>query len=489
MALVRTLFALLLALAVVAPAAAEPVATADFRARGVVTGADHQHYKEVPFDVPTGVKRITVTLSYDKTSKTVIDLGIWDSKTFRGWSGGTRDRFTISPSDASPGYLSGAIPPGRWRVMLGVPNARAGSSSAYVVSVFFDRGKARKATAAIADPPLNDAPGWYRGDLHMHDANSDGNCPSRSGKRVPCPLFRTIEAAAKAGLDFVAVTDHNTVAHFGTLRELQPWFDRLLLIPGVEVTTFGGHANIFAPSQFVDFRIGSKGVPNVAALERKAVEAGAIMSINHPALPSGEVCMGCGWTWPATDYAGITAIEAVNGNMAEGPLAGIGFWYARLNEGHRLTGIGGSDNHDPDAPAGKAPIGRPTTVVHAEALSTSAIIAGIRAGNVFIDVDGSRDRLLELQAISGAARAVMGQTLRIEGALELKVHVAGMTEGMIQVIANGTPVPSHQAPVTRSDQWSSFSLDRAQACGWISATILSTGHPRLIGNPIYIECR
>ncbi|QNA83698.1 CehA/McbA family metallohydrolase [Sphingomonas sp. So64.6b] len=488
MVLARTLFALLLALAVTTPAAAEPAAP-DFRARGVVTGADHQHYREVPFDVPTGVERITVTLSYDKANKTVIDLGIWDPKTFRGWSGGARDRFTIGPSDASPGYLSGAIPAGRWRVTLGVPNARAGSCSAYTVSVFFDRGTARRATAAIADAPLNDAPGWYRGDLHMHDANSDGSCLSQSGKRVPCPLFRTIEAAAQAGLDFVAVTDHNTVAHLGALRELQPWFDRLLLIPGVEVTTFGGHANIFAPSHFVDFRIGSKGVPNVAALERKVAEAGAIMSINHPALPSGEACMGCGWTWPATDYAGITAIEAVNGTMAEGPLAGVGFWYARLNEGHRLTGIGGSDNHDPDAPAGKAPIGRPTTVVRAEALSTPAIIAGIRAGNVFIDVDGSRDRLLELQAISGAARAVMGETLQFVGTLELKVHVVGMTEGTIQVIANGKPDPSHQAVVTGPDEWRSFSLNRAQACGWISATVLSGGHPRLIGNPIYIRCR
>ncbi|MGH6614083.1 CehA/McbA family metallohydrolase [Sphingomonas sp.] len=453
-----------------------------------MTEADHQHYRDVPFDVPTGVERVTVILSYDKTNKTVIDMGVRDPAVFRGWSGGTRDRFTISPSDASPGYLAGVIPAGRWRVILGVPNARGGSRSTYTVSVFFDRGKARRASAAIADPPLKDAPGWYRGDLHMHDANSDGSCLSQSGKRVPCPLFRTVEAAAKAGLDFVAVTDHNTVAHFGGLRELQPWFDRLLLIPGVEVTTFSGHANIFAPSHFVDFRVGGKDVPNVGALERKVAEAGAIMSINHPALPSGELCMGCGWTWPATDYAGVTAIEAVNGAMAEGPLAGVGFWYARLNEGHRLTGIGGSDNHDPDAPPGKAPIGRPTTVVHAEALSTPAILAGIRAGNVFIDVEGSHDRLLELQAVSGTINAVMGQTLPLSGALELKVHVVGMSGGNIQVISNGSPLEPLQAPVTMADQWSSFTLDRASACGWISATVLTGSHPKLIGNPIYIRC-
>jgi hypothetical protein len=191
----------------------------------------------------------------------------------------------------------------------------------------------------------------------MHDANSDGSCASASGMRVPCPLFRTVEAAARAGLDFIAVTDHNTVSQFGGLRELQPYFDRTLLIPGTEITTFHGHANAIGQQRFLDFRVGTPDVPDIAALERDVARAGAILTINHPNLPSGETCMGCGWTWPVQDYAGITAVEAVNGSVAEGPYAGIGFWYARLNEGHRLTGVGGSDNHDPDPDPNKAPVG------------------------------------------------------------------------------------------------------------------------------------
>lgn len=291
---------------------------------GEITGADHQSYKPVPFDVPPGVERITVTLTYDKWNKTVVDLGIWDPRRFRGWSGGTRDRFTIAASDATPGYLAGDLPAGRWQVMLGVPNARPGSRAAYRVAVHFDRGDRHDATAAIADPPLNPAAGWYRGDLHMHDANSDGSCQSQAGKRVPCPLFRTVGAAAAAGLDFIAVTDHNTTAHFGGLRELQPYFDKLLLIPGAEITTFGGHANIFGPRRFVDFRVGSAAVRDVRALEHDVAAAGAILSINHPALPSGELCMGCGWVWSQTDWRGVSAVEVVNAANVEGPLAGIG---------------------------------------------------------------------------------------------------------------------------------------------------------------------
>jgi predicted metal-dependent phosphoesterase TrpH len=94
------------------------------------------------------------------------------------------------------------------------------------------------------NPPLRDQPGWYRGDLHMHDAHSDGSCASQSGKRVPCPLFLTVQAALKRGLDFIAITDHNTTSQLDAMRELQPYYDRLLLIPGRELTTFTGHAGL-----------------------------------------------------------------------------------------------------------------------------------------------------------------------------------------------------------------------------------------------------
>lgn len=479
---IRLLLAALACL--VTPAAAQE---ADRTVTGEITGADHQTYKAIPFDVPTGVERITVRLTYDKANKTVVDLGVFDPERFRGWSGGTRDRFTLSASDATPGYLPGALPTGRWQIQFGVPNARKDARSAWRVEIFFDRGTARNATAAIADAPLRAGPGWYRGDLHMHNAHSDGSCDSQTGKRVPCPLYRTVEAAAQAGLDFIAVTDHNTSSHFSALRELQPYHDKLLLIPGAEVTTFGGHANIFGQSRWVDFRVGSPTVPDIAALQKDVVAAGAILSVNHPALPSGEACMGCGWVWPGTDWSKVTAIEAINGLTTQPPLAGLDFWYDKLNRGYRITGIGSSDNHDPGAARpGSAPIGRPSTVVHARALSQPAILDGIRAGNVFIDVEGSRDRMLEVAVVSGKTRAAMGETVTASAAtLVVEARITGVAAGTVQLIANGkeharTPL----APTA------SFSIPRAAACGWVAVNVLGPEDRKLlIGNPVYIDCK
>ncbi|MBO9697103.1 MAG: PHP domain-containing protein [Sphingopyxis sp.] len=481
------------ALAIAGAAAEAEQSRPDIRVTGEITGADHQTYREVPFDVPEGTERITVTLSYDKANRTVVDMGVWDPARFRGWSGGTRDRFTIAPGDATPGYLAGALPAGHWKLLLGVPNARAGSRAAYSIGVSFDRAGTRNASAAIADPPLGDAPGWYRGDLHMHDAHSDGSCRSRGGRKIPCPLFRTVAAAADTGLDFIAVTDHNTTAHFGGLRELQPYFDTMLLIPGIEVTTFGGHANIFGPARFVDFRVGTAAVPDIAALQRAVAASGAILSINHPALPSGEQCMGCGWTWPGTDYRAVTAIEAINGTTTDGPLAGLGFWYARLNEGHRLAGIAASDNHDPDVapgnpPPGPAPVGRPRTVVHADALSIPAILDGLRAGNVFLDIEGTSTRILEVEAMAGRQRAAMGETLPGRRRITIGAHVIDAAGALSELVLNGQPTGARHE-VSSGNARLTWTLDAGQACGWLAVNVRDgRGKPLLIGNPVYLDC-
>lgn len=481
----RTIRFLLVALAcAVMPASAQEAART---ITGEITGTDHQTYKAIPFDVPPDVERITVRLTYDKVNRTVVDLGVFDPERFRGWSGGARDRFTLSASDATPGYLPGALPPGRWHVQFGVPNARKDARSAYRVEIFFDRGDTRNATAAIADAPIRSGPGWYRGDLHMHDAHSDGSCASQSGKRIPCPLYRTVAAAADAGLDFIAVTDHNTSSHFSGLREIQPWFDRLLLIPGAEITTFGGHANIFGQLRWVDFRVGSASVPDIATLQRNVANAGAILSINHPALPSGEACMGCGWVWPDTDWSSVTAIEAINGLTTQPPLAGLDFWYDKLNRGYRITGIGSSDNHDPAAGPGKAPIGRPATVVRARELSQPAILDGIRAGNVFIDVEGTRGRMLDVAVVSGRTRAAMGETVTAPAVkLEVQASVTGVAQGTIQLVANGKE--HSRAPL--GARLAVLPIARATACGWVAVNILGPNDRKLlIGNPVYVECK
>jgi hypothetical protein len=49
---------------------------------------------------------------------------------------------------------------------------------------------------------------------------------------VPCPLFLSAQTAATRAQVFIAITDPNADSKNDVLGELQPYFDRVLLIPG-----------------------------------------------------------------------------------------------------------------------------------------------------------------------------------------------------------------------------------------------------------------
>jgi len=87
----------------------------------------------VPLDIPAGVNRLTVAYSYDRPAAppgqngNALDIGLFDEhgtglgdeRGFRGWSGGFRTEYTVSASDATPGYLPGPVRAGRWHIILG----------------------------------------------------------------------------------------------------------------------------------------------------------------------------------------------------------------------------------------------------------------------------------------------------------------------------------------------------------------------------------
>ncbi len=485
--LFRCIVLSLACLCLACPAASAQSSTApDVLLHGSITAADAQTYRELSFTVPTGVTRITVAFSYtDRDKHTSIDLGILDEERFRGWSGGNKNGFTLSETDATPSYLPGALHPGAWRLLLGIPNIEKGVTSTYEARIYFSHVGDPVPVSTFSSAPLRQGPAWYRGDFHMHDAHSDGACLSQSGLKVPCPLYKTVEAAVARHLDFIAITDHNTVAHFNDERELQPFFDQLLLIPGREITTFYGHANVFGTTGFIDFRLGSPSLPDMNALIRQINQLHGLLSINHPGAPTGASCMGCGWNAPATDFANVNAIEAINGDSMDGPHSGIAFWQSKLNAGYRLTGIGGSDNHDAALPpAAKAAIGHPTTVVYADNLSDRAILDGVRAGHVFVDLEGTNSRGIEFTAAAGTATAAMGDKL---------VAPAGQTIHFTLTLRNlegAVPEIVHDQPnrLQFGKSGTGFEITSDGKRHWFRVNIRSAeGRLLVLGNPIYIN--
>jgi hypothetical protein len=444
-----------------------------------------------------GIVRLSAELSYTgRDQYTVLDMGVSDPDGFRGWSGSNKASFTLSRTDATPSYLPGAILPGRWTFNLCTSAIRPDHHDRYEVKLWFWRHGDIPAVSTFSASPVKTGEGWYRGDLHMHTANSDGSCPDKSGDaKVPCPLYRIVEAAAARGLDFIAITDHNTGAQFNEMRELQPAFDTLLLIPGVEVTTVHGHANVWGTTEPIDWRLSP--TRSVADILSDVEALHATLSVNHPASPTDETCRGCGWDAPGTDFAKVQAIEALNAGeiaamrTADAPprRSGEDFWRDKLNQGFRLTGVGGSDNHTVEL--GRLGVGLPTTVVYARDLSERAILDAIRAGHVFIDVAGSKNRLLELTGQAGRATAMMGDQLTISAGetARFAVRVAHAAGDRLAVEEDGHPIDLADTTLQGDGESRTFEIKGDGQRHWVRADVLSATGRVLIGNPIYLAPR
>jgi hypothetical protein len=228
-------------------------------------------------------------------------------------------------------------------------------------------------------------------------------------------------------------------------------------------------------------------------LLRSAARVGAITSINHPLSPSGEICLGCGWT-PTTpvDMHLLTGVEAVNGGSERSGISDLPFWNQELNRGCRLTGIGGSDNHRPMQPLDQiGSIGSPTTVVYAAELSTPAILDGIRAGHVFIDVAGTHDRLLEVTAHSGSQSVSAGDLLDSPpgDAVQFTAHVMAAAGGTMRWILDGwNEARAANSAIATDDANQTITWMSDGRRHWLRAEVAGPdGKLWLIGNPVYLN--
>ena len=228
-------------------------------------------------------------------------------------------------------------------------------------------------------------------------------------------------------------------------------------------------------------------------LLRSAASQGGLTSINHPGDPSGEICMGCGWTptFPV-DMHLLTAVEAINGGSEQYSIPNIPFWDKQLNNGCRLTGIGGSDNHRPMQPLDEiGSIGSPTTVVYATELSTPAILAGIRAGHVFIDLAGTRDRLLEVTARARNQIVHAGDLLAAPAGetVDFDLHVTAAAGGTVRWLEDGQELAlKTSATVSSADQSFPMAWVSDGRRHWFRAEVAGAGGKMwLLGNPIYVN--
>jgi hypothetical protein len=259
--------------------------------------------------------------------------------------------------------------------------------------------------------------GWYRGDCHVHSVHSKG------GELTPEQL---VAGARDAGLDFMAITEHNSSAAHGGCGPGSR--DGLMVIPGQEVTTRTGHwlALGIDPGQVIDWRYGLRDDVIDRHLDEVHRTRGLCVAAHpHAPYPSGT------FMYP---YQGFDVVEVWNGLWAsdlpwnadnEAALAEWGRSLAAdVHRGRWRPAMGNSDTH------WEGQIGTPHTVVLAEEFSADALFAGIRAGRSWIAESAAVGLSLEVSA--GDRVAGIGDRLETrDEPATVRVRTCGVPSGTV----------------------------------------------------------
>jgi hypothetical protein len=232
---------------------------------------------------------------------------------------------------------------------------------------------------------------WYKGNIHTHSTESDGD----SSPETVVRWYRRHQ------YDFLVLSDHNhlTLLDYGNRR----WrFRRPLMIPGEEVSVGlrfpngrkGVHLGAIGISHMVEPVDATEVVPTLQANINAILAAGGIACINHP-----------NYTW-AFDHreirqvAGAALLEVFNGHPgvnvhgAPGKFSYEEIWDGVLTAGRPIFGVATDDAHNfKDFTPKVSNPGRGWVAVWAEELSLEGIVAALASGEFYASTGVTLARL------------------------------------------------------------------------------------------------
>lgn len=255
---------------------------------------------------------------------------------------------------------------------------------------------------------------WFKGNLHTHTLNSDGDS-------TPDDVVRWYR---EHGYNFVVITDHNYLTSVDGLNALHGADDKFLVVKGEEVTDRVGdkpiHVNGLNPDRFIK----PPGGATVAGMVQNMIDAirsaGGVPSVNHP---------NYGWAISSAELAGLQRtrlFEVFNGHPLVNNLGGGGIpgleetWDRVLSSGRLLYGIAVDDAHYFKRPEDKtAP--RPGfgwVYVRAARLEAKALIDALERGEFYSSTG------VELQSLDTSATS-MTIAVRAERQSRYRVQFIG----------------------------------------------------------------
>lgn len=340
----------------------------------------------------------------------------------------------ITEEVASIGCIRGRLPAGEWQLIV---EAHAVATPEVSVTIEVEvnnsitpgleatqkRIKERTRVASLEQTKNQSKESrWYKGDLHVHSYHSDG---TNSLDELIC-YFR------EQGYDFFMLSDHNFYA--GSQDDLRGDFNEVVVLPGVEMSTFYGHALAanwprdlpwFHLRQDDDFR----------ELISTIHEAGGLFGVAHPYTIGDPICTGCRWDYTNLEWGMIDFLEVWNGSWLERKIEVIQAlkkWEELVNSGHRIVATSGSDMHNANREKGVA-----ATFIKADSCTAKGLFDGLRKGRVFVS-QGPHIGFY-LSSVATGERCSVGDELRVPQDSKAIAEISLDVTAQVELVQDGWP--------------------------------------------------
>ena len=348
-----------------------------------------------------------------------------------------------------------------------------------------------------------------RGAIHVHSLRSDGTAD----------VGTIAAAAARAGLDFVILTDHGDAT-----RPPDPpqYFEGVLCIDAVEVSTDEGHVVALGLPR-APYPLGGEARDVLEDISR----LGGFSIAAHPESPRP----GLRWSDRDSELGGLEWLNAdsewrdesiwslaralltypIRGtetlvSLLDRPTGTLERWDG-LTQRRRVVAVAGTDAH---ARIGFRSIGEPydsgrslhvpsyermfqvftnalpdITLSGDAAADAQRVLAAIRDGHVYSTIDGlGGATAMSFTAVSGTVTAVAGDALPLDGPVTLRVDVQGPDTTRIDVLKDGRLLQ------TSTGMQLELVVDATAAVYRVEVVLpASPGDPPvpwIVSNPIYV---
>ncbi|MBA2504959.1 MAG: PHP domain-containing protein [Thermoleophilaceae bacterium] len=321
-------------------------------------------------------------------------------------------------------------------------------------------------------PAAASAGEWVAGDLHVHTTYSHdsygGPEDDNTGPEEAYTLGHSVQSqfsiAATRGLDFLAITDHQSVRSqtdegFG--------FGGVIGVPGYE-NSIKGHAQMLGGKKD-SYNRGDQSPGAINAMAGELRADGGLFQANHPVDPKWQygydVPIDTAEVWNAPWVYQPPFPSASDNDGA------LRFWHGWLDRGQRVAAVGGSDSHWVATTAAQG-AGQPTTWVYVEQRTPEAILAGLEAGRTFVSHQppnlGGPSAFLEADTDGdGTFESLVGD--RVPRDSKLRVRVEGAPGAMLQLVTDGGE-PAGDAVAIDSPSFT-HTFDAPAGATWLHAQV------------------